>query len=246
MAELSTDQKFINKNYNGSDIRNARVTREQRDQRSGRDNRRMTVRRDTPFDADATPTPQPRSTQRSYYTPPSAEDQITSQQNQKQKTGQGLGSGPNYAKLKAAKKRALIISPWLLGWWSFWWGCIQVWASLAALIFLGASFVVSDSWFWDTVNKVWAFVVTDLLGFQSPDVMTLCLIATGVSFGISFMNIGITWLVYKLARIESIYGKTGASLKFALVMLVLIGGLPGLSLIPTYWLWIWAVTKYPQ
>jgi hypothetical protein len=148
-------------------------------------------------------------------------------------------------KLKSAKMRALILSPWIAGWWSFWWATVQIYASLAALLFLGASFAVTNNWFWDTVNKVWT-LITELLGFQSPDLMTLCFIATGVSFGISLMNIGITWIVYKLAGIESMFGNTGSGIKTAIVLLVLIGGLPGLSLVPWYWIWIWAVTKYPQ
>lgn len=188
---------------------------------------------------------------RSFYTEPNepanvnTAPQQTTQQKQTITSGPSLGSSKGYAKLKAAKLRAKVISPWIFGWTTFWWSWIQIPASIFSLIMLGAAFEVSQSWILDAVTKV-IQLVGELMGFKSLDIITLFFITAGVSFFISVWNFGTSWSIYTIAGIQSVYGNTGAGLKFGCIILMLIGGLPGLSLIPWFWLWIWAVTKYPQ
>ena len=245
MAELkSIDQEFQAKNYSGSDIRNARVTREERDPRHAADSRRMAARQNIPFDTDSAPTPQPRSTQRSYYTSLSSNTENQTRQNQTKKTDARWGSSPNYAKLKAAKVRAKLLRPWVLSVTTTLWS-IQILPSLFSFLLLGAAFEVSDSWVMDATTKIMSYVGY-AIGLQSSDIILLFFVTVGASFTISMVSFGIAWLIYTLNGIQSIYGKTGGEIKHATAMLMLIGGLPGLSLVPWHWLWIWAVTKYPQ
>ena len=245
MAELkSTSQEFIDRNYNGSDIRNAQVTREQATNQRPTDNRRMPSRQNTPFDSDAAPTPQPRSNQRTYATPAQTENGNTRQQNQTNSPSKGLGSDKNFAKLKAAKVRAKMLRPWVLSITTTLWS-VQILPSLFSFILLGAAFEVADSWVADVVTGVLSYLGY-AIGLDSTAIIVLFFVTVGASFVISMVNFAIAWFIYTINGIQSVYGKTGGELKHASVMLMLIGGLPGLSLIPWHWLWISVVTKYPQ
>ena len=243
------DQEFNEESYNydyatrsGWGIRNARAnfdTRNTQPEESVSNNYTSRIRR---FN----------NNERQFYTQSGEiantndELQPDMQRNPFNRTGKGLGSEVAYVELKAAKKKAKVLRFWILSWWSFWWAVVQIWASIAAMILFGAGFETAESPLLDIATNTWTWVSENILGMPSPDIKTLFFVAAGVSFFTSIVNFGITWFIYEMNGIESVYGKMAAGLKYAMVMLVIIGGLPGLSLIPWFYFWIRAVTKYPQ